>query len=88
MYLRPSQRYADLVIEGPFIVLAIETESRFSSALKGVAQAAIYAEGIKEEYPNKPVYPLVLVPDGHVEEPERTFIQDATGVPILSWHPA
>lgn len=83
VYISDSGRFVDLVAEGDFGVFAIETESRFSSALKGVSQAAMYAEGIGPDYPDKPVSPIVLVPDGHVKEPERTQIENRAGIPIV-----
>lgn len=85
VYLSDSRRFIDLVVIGDFAVFAVETESNFESALKGVSQAAMYAEGASPDYPERPVYPVVLVPDGHVEEPERSQIEDRTGIPIYEW---
>lgn len=85
VYLPTSQRFADLVIEDSFAVYAVELENDFEACLKGTSQAAIYAEGVQGDYPDRPVYPVVITPTGHVEEPERTGIETRTGIPIHEW---
>lgn len=96
VYLGDTGRYVDLVVVAPSnlsrlvygvpsFALVIETESNFESAFKGVSQAAVYKRGLGDQYDH--IAPLVLVPPDHVEEPERTYITEETGVPIKEFDP-
>lgn len=86
IYFSDSGRFCDLAAEGDFAVYAIETESNFESALTGISQAAIYAQELETEY-DKPVFPIVCLPQGHVESPESEFIKNTTGVLIYDFSP-
>lgn len=74
-YLADPYRFCDIYVEGPLVDLAIEVESRFSSAIDGVGQAFIYASAAGN------AVPVVVVPPGHVEEPEIDALRDR--IPVV-----
>lgn len=74
-YLSDPYRYVDIYVHGPLVDLAIEVESRFSAVLHGVGQAFIYASASKD------AVPVVVVPPGHVEEPEVDALRDR--IPVV-----
>lgn len=74
-YFSESRRYCDLWVDGPVVDLAIEVESRFSSAFKGVGQSVLYAAHEKN------AVPIIVVPEDHVEQPEADMIRNR--VPIV-----
>lgn len=79
-YRLPSRRVVDVLALTEPAKFVIEVENDFEAAVKGVGQAAIYADGVDRSL--RPVYPLVVVPTGHVEEPERTALERRTGIPV------
>lgn len=64
-FLPERYRWADYYVEGPITDFAIEIENDFDSCFKGVSQALVYAAELEAT-------PLVIVPPGHIEEPERS----------------
>lgn len=68
-YLPEPYRFCDIWVEGPLVDYAIEVENDFDAAIKGVGQALIYAA--EEEN----AVPIVVVPPGHVEEPEVSSLR-------------
>lgn len=68
-YLPESGRYPDLLVENTeFGNFAVEIENDFEAAFKGVGQALVYSG-------ETGYTPVVVVPEGHVKEPEWTFLK-------------
>lgn len=74
-YLPDPYRFCDIWVDGPVVDYAIEVENDFDAAITGVGQAVIYAA----EETN--AVPIVIVPPGHVEEPEVSSLRRA--VPVV-----
>lgn len=68
-YLPEPYRFVDVWIDGPVAPLAIEIENDFEAVMEGVGQALIYAASAEN------AIPVVIVPPGHVEEPEVTALR-------------
>lgn len=68
-YLEESYRFADFWVDTGFIILAIEVENDFEAAFKGISQAYLYAAH------DPRAVPVVVVPEGHIEEPEVTMLR-------------
>lgn len=67
--LEDSGRYPDILIEGSrFGNFAVEAENDFETAFKGVGQALLYAR-------ETGYTPVLVLPEGHTEEPEWTFLK-------------
>lgn len=73
-YLSEARRYCDVWVETQLGILAIEIENDFEACFKGVGQAIVYAAHHEE------AMPMIIVPEDHVEEPERSML--ARHVPI------
>lgn len=67
-YLSESARYVDYWVSGPFVDMAIEVENDFESVFTGDGQAIMYA-GHGDN-----VVPVVVVPEGHVQNPEAEYM--------------
>lgn len=68
-YLPDPYRFVDVWVEGPVAPLAIEIENDFESVIAGAGQALVYCA----EETN--AIPVVIVPPGHVEEPEVSSLR-------------
>lgn len=69
VYLPNAWRYIDFVVQTPLATFAIEAERTADKVIEGAGQSILYA-GAKNGYT-----PLILVPDGHTEEPEVSWIR-------------
>lgn len=67
VYLPKTGRYVDLLVEIPPLSFAIEIENDWEACFKGVGQALLYGAESNS-------IPVVIVPKGHVEEPERAYL--------------
>lgn len=76
-YLQASGRYADVWVDIEPIALAIEIENDWESVATGVGQALLYAQH------DARAVPVVIVPPGHVESPERELL--ARYLPIVEF---
>lgn len=70
-----TRRYPDILINGPITDYAIEVENDADAAIKGIGQASLYAATAGHRY-----VPIVIVPDGHIAEPEFSHINQHTPV--------
>lgn len=68
-------RFVDYWVNSPIGILAIEVENDFEACFKGTGQAIVYALHERE------AMPLIIVPPGHVKEPEATML--STHTPII-----
>lgn len=66
-YLGRSERLCDFFVRGPLTKFAIEVENNWEAVYGGAGQAIQYAQEID-------AVPVIVVPKGCVEEPERTLI--------------
>ncbi|MFC7165687.1 hypothetical protein [Halospeciosus flavus] len=72
--LDETSREVDFLANGPVATWAIEVENDAESLIKGTGQTTLYAA-------HDPEYrPAVVVPAGHVEEPERTLVAEHLAV--------
>lgn len=74
-YLPDPYRFCDIWVEGALFDYAIEVENSFDGVIEGVGQSLIYAA--EEEN----AVPVVVVPDGHTEEPEVSSIRRS--IPVI-----
>lgn len=72
-HVLPSQRRPDFVVWTAMGTVAVEVENDFEAAIKGAGQAQMYAAEVEETYYG-PCEPLVIVPSGHVENPEVEYL--------------
>lgn len=69
-YYDESYRFADFYVRGPLFDMALELENDWEACIKGVGQALLYS-GHK-----KNCIPVVVVPEGHVEQPEVDILRE------------
>lgn len=69
-YLSRTVRYVDFYVNGPLTDFAIEVENDFEAVFKGIGQSLLYAGDIGS------ATPLIIIPPGHFEEPERTILNN------------
>lgn len=69
VYLEESYRFADFWVHTPIVDLAIEVENDFNAVIRGVGQAFLYAAHSKN------AVPVVIVPKGHIEQPEVDMLR-------------
>lgn len=75
-YISKTGRFPDFLAEGQMgMNFAIEIENDFESVFDAVGKAQTHAAC--------GYVPLVIVPVGHVDEPERTLLEKRSGVPIV-----
>jgi len=74
VYLLETRRYVDFYVEAPLVDLAIEVENDFEAVFKGVGQSLVYSHGTE-------VAPVIVVPEGHIDEPELEIL--GSHVPIV-----
>lgn len=75
-YLDRTGKFPDFWVTTPLVDLAIEVENDWPAALyEGVGQAMFYAAHSPD------AVPVVVVPPGHVEEPDATMIR--TQLPVV-----
>lgn len=68
-HLSETYRFADFWVEAPLVNLAIEVENDAKSIIEGFGQAHLYAA-------HDPLaVPVIIVPPGHVEQPEIDFLR-------------
>lgn len=77
LYLPQTGRYCDFWVTGPLTDYAIEVENDWEAAIQGVGQSLLYAAHAAN------TIPVVIVPDGHIEEPEASLYRQRAGVAIL-----
>lgn len=70
LYLKETGRYADWWVDLDVVILAIEVENDWEAAIKGVGQAILYSKHSEK------AIPLVIIPPGHIEEPEATMLRE------------
>lgn len=75
-FMEESYRFADVIVDGPVVSLAIEIENDFEAVIDGVGQAILYAS----IDPN--AIPVVVVPKDHVDDPEVDYIREY-GIPVV-----
>lgn len=76
-YLEATGRYADYWVDLGAVSIAVEVENDWEAAIKGVGQASLYAAHAEN------VWPLVVLPTGHVDEPESTYLSTSTPVAVI-----
>jgi hypothetical protein len=77
--LPASHRRPDFVVEDTLATYYVELESEFDAAIEGVGQSLLYAA----HEPQGRGVPVVIVPDGHLDEPEEEFIRHRTPAILL-----
>ena len=72
-----SERVVDFLANaGPF-ALAVEVEGEATSVLNGAGQAAAYGNMATREFRGRGVaFPVLAVPEGHIDDPERLAIEN------------
>lgn len=73
-YLDETGRYCDLWVQTPDVTLAVEVENDADSIITGVGQTELYAAHSPR------AVPVVIVPDGHVDQPEWEFYRERSPV--------
>lgn len=76
-YLEATGRFSDYRVDAGYAVFHVEVENDFEAAFKGLGQSLVYAA-------HDPVsIPMLILPEGHVEEPEWSMIcRHVVGVTI------
>ena len=77
VYLDNSGRYADFWVDLGQFAIAVEVENDWEASVKGVGQAMLYAKHEQN------VWPLVVVPKGHIEQPEFDYLRERSPVAIV-----
>ena len=72
-------RRADFWVDTGELVMAVECENDADSVIAGTGQTLLYATE------HERAVPVVAVPAGHIEEPERTQIASQTQVIIIEY---
>ena len=72
-------RRADFWVETGDAILAVEAENDADSVIAGTGQTILYATE------HERAIPVVAVPAGHIEEPERTQIANQTHVLVIEY---
>lgn len=81
VYLEESGRYCDIVVdarerggvlEPDYYVVEVENDP--DEAIYSVGQTLVYEEEVDDE--NVSVEPVIVVPDGHTEDPEMEHLED------------
>lgn len=74
--LHLTGRYPDIIVDFGDFAFVVEVENDFESAYKaGVGQAINYATEYMQ-IEGKPTVAVLVVPNGHIEEPEWTIMRE------------
>lgn len=78
VYLPGPHRFADLHVTGDSLdrPMVVEIEDTFDGVIRSVGQVAMYALFLRAR-------PIIMVPERHVQEPERMAIETVTGVRVI-----
>lgn len=67
--LSETYRMPDFLVQLPDVTFAVEVENDFEAAFEGVGQAICYAGHFEHGVP------VVVLPEGHVEQPEYDLLR-------------
>lgn len=76
-HLSESDRIADFYVNLGRVGVVVEVENDFEAVVRGVGQSLLYGA----HFPN--AWPLVVVPEGHIENPEFEYFRHRSPVAIV-----